>query len=89
MLDFALPLGISFFTLVQITYLVDAKEKLILGQKFQNYALFVLFFPHLIIGPILHHKDMMPHLKSSRLNIFLENLSAGLLLFGIGFAKKY
>ena len=89
MLDFALPLGISFFTLVQITYLVDAKEKLILGQKFQNYALFVLFFPHLIIGPILHHKDMMPQFEKLKTKIFsLENLSAGLLLFGIGFAKK-
>jgi alginate O-acetyltransferase complex protein AlgI len=89
MLDVALPLGISFFTLVQITYLVDAKERLVIGQRFQNYALFVLFFPHLIIGPILHHKDMMPQFEKLRTKIFvLENLAAGLVLFGIGFAKK-
>jgi D-alanyl-lipoteichoic acid acyltransferase DltB (MBOAT superfamily) len=89
MLDVVLPLGISFFTLVQITYLVDARERLVRGQRFQNYALFVLFFPHLIIGPILHHKDMMPQFEKLRTKVFvLENLAAGLVLFGIGFAKK-
>lgn len=88
-LDVALPLGISFFTLIQIAYLVDAKERLVIGQRFQNYVLFVSFFPHLIIGPILHHKDMMPQFEKLRTKIFvLENLAAGLVLFGIGFAKK-
>jgi alginate O-acetyltransferase complex protein AlgI len=89
LLNVALPLGISFFTLTQIAYLVDAKEKLVQRQRFQNYALFVLFFPHLIIGPILHHKDMMPQFEKLRTKVFsLENLAAGLFLFGIGFAKK-
>lgn len=89
LLNVALPLGISFFTLTQIAYLVDAKEGLVRPQRFQNFALFVLFFPHLIIGPILHHKDMMPQFEKLRTKVFsLENLAAGLLRFGIGFAKK-
>jgi len=89
LLNVALPLGISFFTLTQIAYLVDVRERLVKRQKFLNYALFVLFFPHLIIGPILHHKDMMPQFATLRSKVFsLENLATGLLLFGIGFAKK-
>ncbi len=89
LLGIALPLGISFFTLTQIAYLVDAKEGLVPRQRFQNFALFVLFFPHLIIGPILHHKDMMPQFAALRTKVFsLEDLAAGLLRFAIGFAKK-
>jgi alginate O-acetyltransferase complex protein AlgI len=89
LLEVPLPLGISFFTLTQIAYLVDAREGLVGRQRFQNFALFVLFFPHLIIGPILHHKDMMPQFESLRTKVFsLTNLSAGMLRFAIGFAKK-
>ena len=89
LLHVALPLGISFFTLTQIAYLVDAKEGLVSRQRFGNFALFVVFFPHLIIGPILHHKQMMPQFEALRTKVFsLENLSAGVLLFAIGFAKK-
>ncbi|MGE5616469.1 MAG: MBOAT family O-acyltransferase [Bacillota bacterium] len=89
LLGVALPLGISFFTLTQIAYLVDAREGLVPRQRFQNFALFVLFFPHLIIGPILHHKDMMPQFETLKTKVFsLDNLAAGLLRFGIGFAKK-
>ena len=89
LLDVPLPLGISFFTLTQIAYLVDAREGLVPRQRFQNFALFVLFFPHLIIGPILHHKDMMPQFESLRTKVFsLTNVAAGMLRFAIGFAKK-
>lgn len=89
LLGVPLPLGISFFTLTQIAYLVDAREGLVSRQRFQNFALFVLFFPHLIIGPILHHKDMMPQFESLRSKVFsLTNFAGGMLLFAIGFAKK-
>jgi D-alanyl-lipoteichoic acid acyltransferase DltB (MBOAT superfamily) len=55
-----LPLGISFFTFTQISYLVDFAQGQAEIQDFLSYLLFVTFFPHLIAGPILHHKEMMP-----------------------------
>ncbi len=55
-----LPLGISFFTFTQISYLVDLAQGQAECQDFFSYLLFVTFFPHLIAGPILHHKEMMP-----------------------------
>jgi len=55
-----LPLGISFFTFTQISYLVDLAQGQAERQDFLSYLLFVTFFPHLIAGPILHHKEMMP-----------------------------
>ena len=55
-----LPLGISFFTFTQISYLVDLAQGQAELQDFLSYLLFVTFFPHLIAGPILHHKEMMP-----------------------------
>ncbi len=55
-----LPIGISFFTFTQISYLVDLAQGQAERQDFLSYLLFVTFFPHLIAGPILHHKEMMP-----------------------------
>jgi len=89
LLGLALPLGISFFTLTQIAYLADIGDRLVPRQSFLNFALLVLFFPHLIIGPILHHKGMMPQFDRLRAKVFqLEMLAAGVFLFAIGFAKK-
>ncbi len=56
----ALPLGISFYTFTQIAYLVDLYQGKARTGKFGKYALFVTYFPHLIAGPIIHHKDVMP-----------------------------
>jgi len=55
LLKIVLPLGISFFTITQIAFLVDAYEGLVEERNLLNYALFVTFFPHLLAGPILHH----------------------------------
>jgi len=54
-----LPIGISFFTITQIAFLVDCYEGLVEERKLLNYAMFVTFFPHLLAGPILHHQEMM------------------------------
>jgi alginate O-acetyltransferase complex protein AlgI len=59
-----LPLGISFFTFTQISYLVDLAQGQAECEDFFSYLLFVTFFPHLIAGPILHHKEMMPQFGS-------------------------
>ena len=55
-----LPLAISFFTFQQIAYLVDAYQGQAREYRFAHYALFVTFFPQLIAGPIVHHRDMLP-----------------------------
>jgi alginate O-acetyltransferase complex protein AlgI len=84
-----LPLGISFFTFTQIGYLVDCKSGIAKGRNLLDYILFVTFFPHLIAGPILHHREMMPQFANRdtyRLNT--ENIAVGLSIFTIGLAKK-
>ena len=84
-----LPLGISFFTITQIAFLVDSYEGLVTERKFLNYALFVSFFPHLLAGPILHHKEMMPQFDRPRNKVVnYRNLCLGLFLFFIGLFKK-
>ncbi len=85
----ALPLGISFFTFQQISYLVDSYRKETEEYDFLNYALFVTFFPQLIAGPIVHHKEMMPQF-ASKWNLIkkYENIATGLFVFSIGLFKK-
>lgn len=89
LIHLVLPLGISFFTFTQIAYLVDAYRNDVKEMDYLNYTLFVTFFPHLLAGPILHHKEMMPQfdsVKSKALNY--KNISIGLFLFSIGLFKK-
>ena len=84
-----LPLGISFFTFQQISYLVDSFYGKTGEYNFLNYALFVSFFPQLIAGPIVHHKEMMPQfarLKNKFVN--WQNIHKGLFLIGAGLCKK-
>src|SRR5262249_47965580 len=84
-----LPLGISFFTFTQIGYLVDCQNGLTSERGFFNYVLFVTFFPHLIAGPILHHREIMPQFAKPEIYRFrFENLAVGLTLFTAGLAKK-
>ena len=84
-----LPLGISFFTFTQIGYLLDCKAGVVKERSLLSYVLFVTFFPHLIAGPILHHKEMMPQFAQPENYRFkAENLSVGMMLFVIGLAKK-
>ena len=67
LLNLALPLAISFFTFQQIAYLVDSYRQETKEYDFLNYALFVTFFPQLIAGPIVHHKEMMNNWASNQL----------------------
>ncbi len=89
LLHIVLPLGISFFTITQIAFLVDSYEGLVKEKNLLSYALFVSFFPHLLAGPILHHKDMMPQFDALRSKVLnYRNLSLGFFLFFIGLFKK-
>ena len=84
-----LPLGISFFTFTQIGYLLDCRAGVVNDRSPLSYVLFVTFFPHLIAGPILHHKEMMPQFSKRETYRFqADNLSVGGMLFVIGLAKK-
>ncbi len=84
-----LPLAISFFTFVQITYLVDAYRGETKEDNFLNYCLFVTFFPHLIAGPIVHHKDLMPQFADKSIYRFRgKYLAIGLTIFFMGLFKK-
>ncbi|QNN57591.1 MBOAT family protein [Diaphorobacter ruginosibacter] len=84
-----LPLGISFFTFTQIGFLLDCRSGLVKEKGFLSYVLFVTFFPHLIAGPILHHKEMIPQFADpANYRFKAENLSIGGMLFVIGLAKK-
>src|SRR5262245_20211607 len=55
-----LPVGISFFTFTQIAFLVDAFRREAHEYKPLHYVLFVSFFPHLVAGPIYHHREIIP-----------------------------
>ena len=89
LLHLALPLAISFFTLQQITFLIDSYEGLVKEKKILDYAIFVTFFPQLIAGPIVHHKEMMPQFSSVNNKVKnYQNISLGLFIFSIGLFKK-
>jgi alginate O-acetyltransferase complex protein AlgI len=89
LLHLALPLAISFFTFQQIAYLVDSYREETKEYDFLNYALFVTFFPQLIAGPIVHHKEMMPQF-ASKWNLVknYKNIALGMFIFSMGLFKK-
>ncbi len=84
-----LPLGISFFTFQQIMYLVDTYRRDIPKTPLLDYACFVGFFPHLIAGPIVRPRDIIPQFQSLRpLQSWPSRLQDGLEIFLLGLAKK-
>ena len=87
--NIVLPIGISFFTFTQIAYLVDARRGLTREYEPVRYGLFVSYFPHLVAGPILHHREMIEQFaKRDAFRFNSQDLAAGLTLFAIGLAKK-
>lgn len=88
-LNIALPIGISFFTFTQIAFLIDTYQGKVKEVRFIHYVLFVTYFPHLIAGPVLHHREMMPQFAESRnYTASSMNFAVGLSIFVIGLAKK-
>ena len=84
-----LPVGISFYTFTQIAFLVDAFRGNVARYALPHYALFVTYFPHLIAGPILHHKDMIPQFEAAETKSPNPHLIlCGLMIFAIGLFKK-
>ncbi|MFB2936419.1 MBOAT family protein [Aerosakkonemataceae cyanobacterium BLCC-F154] len=84
-----LPLGISFYTFIQIAYLVDSYNGKAKQSNFFTYSIFVSFFPHVIAGPISDNKDVIPQFQKLRNYVFShKNMAMGLALFILGLAKK-
>ncbi|HET8997398.1 MAG TPA: MBOAT family O-acyltransferase [Acetobacteraceae bacterium] len=85
-----LPLGISFFTFTQLGYLLDCWQGQVKRDPpLLHYALFVSFFPHLIAGPILHHRELLPQFAERQAwRVDAQNVAVGSAIFLIGLLKK-
>jgi len=89
LLKIALPLGISFFTFQQISFVVDAYRGEVENCSILEYACFVSYFPQLVAGPIVSHSEMLPQIKDiSKKSPSWKNLSMGFYAFTLGMAKK-
>lgn len=84
-----LPLGISFFTFQQLSFVIDSYKNEVPAYDFINYALFVTYFPQLIAGPIVSHDEMVPQfLDQEKRKLNFQNLATGLYVFAMGLSKK-
>ena len=84
-----LPLAISFFTFQKVAYLVDAGRGRVEPHSFLEYCFFVMFFPQLIAGPIVHHHEIFSQTKKEKSFRFDRlNITIGLTIFLIGLFKK-
>ncbi|MBM6575434.1 MBOAT family protein [Microvirga sp. SRT01] len=84
-----LPLAISFFTFQKIALLFDVYRKKVRLGPVTEYVTFVLFFPQLIAGPIVHYSELAPQLADRpRLSAASRNILIGLIIFAIGLFKK-
>lgn len=84
-----LPLAISFFTFQQIAFLVDTYRRETDTYLFSDYAFFTTFFPHLIAGPILHHRDIISQIdRRQKCEVDWNGIGIGLSVFFIGLFKK-
>ncbi len=84
-----LPLAISFFTFQQIAYLVDAWREGRAERDLLHYTLFVTFFPQLIAGPIVHHREMLPQFEALQAGRpKRRHLEVGCTIFFAGLFKK-
>jgi D-alanyl-lipoteichoic acid acyltransferase DltB (MBOAT superfamily) len=86
--EILLPLGISFYTFQQITLLVDISGGATERFRLRDFGLFVIFFPHLIAGPIVHHREMMPQFARATYRFDWQNMAVGATLFAVGLFKK-
>ncbi len=85
----ALPIGISFFTFQLIAYIVDSYRGETAEYDILDYLLFITFFPQLIVGPIVHHKEMVSQFEKKENQVLnYNNIARGIFLFALGLAKK-
>ena len=88
-MNLVLPLGISFFTFQQVSYLIDSFRGKVPACSIVDYALFITFFPQLIAGPIVLHSEIIPQFKKQgNMKFNMDNYACGLDAFSAGLAKK-
>lgn len=88
-LRLALPLGISFYTFQQISYVIDYYKRECNKYSFIEYIAYVSYFPQLIAGPIVYHDELIPQFRDiSKKQINYDNLCKGVYAFSLGLAKK-
>lgn len=84
-----LPLGISFFTFQQLSYVIDAYRGEVSEYRFLQYASFVVYFPQLVAGPIVTHDELIPQfMDESKKQFCWDHFEKGLYIFALGLAKK-
>ena len=85
-----LPLGISFFTFQQLSYIIDSYTGRLSGEySFIEYSLFVTFFPQLVAGPIVLHDELIPFFRDDSIKkVNYKNLTHGIIMFTLGLFKK-
>jgi D-alanyl-lipoteichoic acid acyltransferase DltB (MBOAT superfamily) len=83
-----LPLGISFITFQKIAFLVDVAGRRVESFTVRDFLLFVLFFPQLIAGPIVHYREVAPQFQRATCRFDAELFAAALTLFCFGLFKK-
>jgi alginate O-acetyltransferase complex protein AlgI len=100
MLNIVLPIGISFYTFLTMSYTIDIyRGKLTPCNSFKEFALFVAFFPHLVAGPILRASQFLPQLREKIENVNFHgnlrqviihnfNMKLGITIMAFGFLKK-
>lgn len=87
--EILIPLAISFITFQQIVFLVDCYKNRCVSSEFIDYVLFISFFPQLVMGPIVHQREITPQFRDSNTYRFnTENFTVGLSIFVIGLFKK-
>jgi D-alanyl-lipoteichoic acid acyltransferase DltB (MBOAT superfamily) len=85
----ALPLAISFCTFQQVSFLVDCHRGQVQHFDFRRYLLYIVFFPHLIAGPVVRHHELLPQLEAPRdMATRWHDITWGIHLFAIGLFKK-
>lgn len=89
MQNILLPLGISFFTFQQVSYVVDAYHGQVQRYSLLQYACFVAYFPQLIAGPIVTHDELIPQfLDEGKKQFNWDNFARGLYMLALGLGKK-
>jgi len=84
-----LPLGISFFTFQQLSFVIDSYKGEVPAYSFLYYASYVTFFPQLVAGPIVTHDELIPQfLDQNRKRVDWDAMAAGIYIFVMGLAKK-
>ncbi len=83
-----LPLGISFYTFEAISYLVDVYRGEAPAESFYQYNFYIMYFPHLISGPIVRYKELAPQVKDGAFLPSVETVKKGLELIVLGLIFK-